>query len=399
MLSFCAILPLMTYAKTANTAVPYLPSDLRNGKIQCSKELSSQEITYVKRNCYKNNNIDYLPVFYVNPNDIFMPSDSKVVESDTTANINMKKVIPGGMTVGIRINTNGVMVLRTEHVSDINGMTHKPAEDILYPGDLIVSVNGRLAENKEVLQEEISSSEGAIELSIKREGELFESTITPIKCPQDNVSKIGAWVRDSTQGIGTVTYINPNTMKFGALGHGIMDVDTKKLMSVGNGSVWDADVKSIKKGKRGVPGELVGDIVLGKSLGEVRMNNAYGLYGVMNNDIEWLDESTVAVASKDEVTTGPAHILTNIGGDCVSKYDIVIESLNKNSCDNSKGIVIRIVDDGLLDKTNGIVQGMSGSPIIQNDKIIGAITHVFVQEPTKGYGIFIEHMLGQENGF
>jgi len=188
-------------------------------------------------------------------------------------------------------------------------------------------------------------------------------------------------------------------MKFGALGHGIMDIDTKKLMSVGGGEVWDADVRTIKKGKRGVPGELVGDILIGKSLGEVRMNNAYGLYGVMGSDTQWLGNEPIAIASKDEVITGHAVILTNIGTDQVREYDIIVESLNKNSCDNSKGLVIRIVDDTLLDKTNGIVQGMSGSPIIQNGKLVGAITHVFVQDPTKGYGIFIEHMLGQENGF
>ena len=345
MLSFCAILPLMTYAKTAN----------------------------------QNTNIDCLPVFYVNPDDIFMPADVNLAQEHSSSDVDAKKVIPGGMTVGIRINTSGVLVLRTDYINDINGVSHKPSENILKPGDLIVSANGRPVENKEMLREEISSSLREVNLYIKRDDEIIERSITPIKCSQSNTNKIGAWIRDSTQGIGTITYINPKTMKFGALGHGIIDVDTKELMSVAGGEVWGADVTSIKKGKRGIPGELVGDIVLGNSLGKVRMNNEYGLYGVINSDVEWCCNDAIAIASKDDVTTGAAKILTNIGSDSVSEYDIIIESLNKNSSDNTKGIVIRIIDDRLLGKTNGIVQGMSGSPIIQNGKLIGAITHVTVR--------------------
>ena len=350
MLSFCAVIPLAAYAKSTN--------------------------------------IDYLPVFYVEPNDIFIVNYS-----------NEKKVIPVGITVGIRINTKGIMVLRADYINDMNAVSHKPSEDILLPGDIIMSVNGQTVQNKEMLQEMISNSYGNVVLDIKRDGELMKKTITPVKCLNDNTNKIGVWVRDSTQGIGTVTYINPETMKFGALGHGIVDVDTKKLMSIEDGEVWGADVKSIKKGRRGSPGELVGDIMLGESLGVVRANNSYGLYGIVNRDIEWLSRTAIPIASKDEVTTGPASILTNIGSESVSEYEIVIESVNKNSSDNSKGISIRIVDDRLLSKTNGIVQGMSGSPIIQNGKLVGAITHVFVHEPSKGYGIFIEYMLGQENSF
>jgi len=344
MLFFCAIIPLMTYAKAAPL----------------------------------NNNIDYLPVFYANTDEIFIPPLNTLTNEETFTNPDTKKVIPGGMTVGIRINTSGVMVVRADYINDVNGTTHSPSEDILHPGDLVIAANGRLINTTKELQNEILSASDTIELSIKRDDALIERTITPIKCSHTNENKIGAWVRDSTQGIGTLTYINPSTMKFGALGHGIMDIDTKKLMNVSGGEVWDADVKTIKKGKRGAPGELVGDIAIGQSLGTVRMNNAYGLYGTMDLGAEWLSNTLVPIASKCEVETGPASILTNIGADSVSTYGVIIESLNKNSCDNSKGIVIRIVDDSLLDKTNGIVQGMSGSPIIQNDKLVGAITHVFV---------------------
>jgi len=340
-----------------------------------------------------------LPVFYVNNNDIYIQQTNEEHKENTINNFYNEEIIPGGITVGIRINTNGVMVLGTDYVSDENGISHKPTDGVLYPGDLILSVNGRLMENKEVLREEINKSVGNIHLSLKRDGELLEETIEPIRCSENSINKIGAWVRDSTQGIGTITYINPGSMKFGALGHGIMDVDTKKLMSIKSGEVTSADVTSIKKGRRGSPGELMGDIMLGDNFGEVRMNNSYGLYGVVNNDLEWLNKPRMSVAARDEVAVGPAVILTNIGSSDVMEYDIIIETINKNTSDDSKGMIIRIVDERLLDKTNGIVQGMSGSPIIQNGKLAGAITHVFVQEPTKGYGIFIEHMLKQENGF
>lgn len=377
MLSFCGMLYLLTDAK------PALQDSLTVSNIIA----------------------DELPILYVESEDVYTNFDT---DTDEIAELPVKTdyeetceelVIPGGMTVGIRISTNGVLVLGTDYISDVKGEPHKPAEGVLYPGDLILSVNGNLTEDKETLKEEINRAAGDIRLELKRDGEMLNETIKPIRCTQTSINKIGAWVRDSTQGIGTITYINPRTMKFGALGHGIMDVDTKKLMSIKSGEVTSADVKSIKKGKRGAPGELVGDIMMGERFGEVRINNPYGLYGVVARDIEWLHNKTVPISSKDDVITGPASILTNIGTQDVMEYDIIIETLNKNSSDNSKGLIIRIVDEDLINKTNGIVQGMSGSPILQNGKLVGAITHVFVQDPTKGYGIFIEHMLMQEGSF
>jgi len=372
----------MTYAKTEKT-----------------ESLTVSNIDIANATLLSGDGYNDVPVFYVKNVDIYMPFAEEEHEHKSNYNNEPAEVIPGGMTVGIRINTSGVMVLGTDYISDQSGTSHKPTEGVLYPGDLIISVNGRLMENKEVLREEIGNSKGDIKLRLKRDGELLEKTIEPIKCQDSRISRIGAWVRDSTQGIGTITYINPDSMKFGALGHGIMDVDTKKLMSIKSGEVTNADVISVKKGKRGSPGELVGDIMLGEHFGDVKMNNAYGLFGVVNSDAGWLNKPRMAIAEKDEVVTGPATMLTNIGSSEVSEYDIIIETINRNSGDDSKGLIIRIVDDRLLDKTNGIVQGMSGSPIIQNGKFVGAVTHVFVQEPTKGYGIFIEHMLKQENGF
>ena len=367
MLSFCAMLYLLTDAKSA------MPGSLTVSNIN-----------------------NELPILYIESDNIFT---NEACVKEIPLKDCEQAVIPGGMTVGIRISTNGVLVLGTDYISDIKGEAHKPADGILYPGDLILSVNGNLTENKEALKEEINRSRGNIHLSVKRDGETLQEIIKPIKCTQTSINKIGAWVRDSTQGIGTITYINPQTMKFGALGHGIMDVDTKKLMSIKSGEVTSADVKSIRKGKRGAPGELVGDIMMGERFGEVRINNPYGLYGIVNKDISWLKNATMPAANKDDVMAGPATILTNIGSEEVVEYNIIVETLNKHSSDNSKGMIIRIIDERLINKTNGIVQGMSGSPILQNGRLIGAITHVFVQDPTKGYGIFIEHMLKQENSF
>ena len=208
---------------------------------------------------------------------------------------------------------------------------------------------------------------------------------------------IGSWVRDSTQGIGTITYINPATNSFGALGHGIMDVDTKRLMSVKNGYITAARIVSVKKGARGTPGELVGEIQIGQVLGQIKTNSPYGIYGIFDGSLEHTDDQLMRVAKQDQIEEGPAIIRTNVVNNEVTDYEIYIDSVNRFSTDDTKGMVIRITDEALLSQTGGIVQGMSGSPIIQNGKLIGAVTHVFVQEPTKGYGIFIENMIRQDN--
>ncbi|MDL2248861.1 SpoIVB peptidase [Tyzzerella sp. OttesenSCG-928-J15] len=310
-----------------------------------------------------------------------------------------EKLIPCGMTVGVRIDTDGILVLGTGYVNGSDGMAHKPAEDVLIPGDLILSVNGQEVETKEDLRDAIKNAQEEANIRLKREEELLEVSITPVMCIDDNMSKIGVWVRDSTQGIGTVTYINPETNKFGALGHGIMDVDTKMLMRIKAGEVTNTYVHSIKKGKKGAPGELIGDITSGEYFGQVKLNNQYGLYGVVENNAGSFGKEPVPVASKDVIEEGAATILSNIGSDSVKEYEAIIETVNKHSADDSKGMIVRITDEDLLNQTNGIVQGMSGSPILQNGRLVGAVTHVFVQDPAKGYGIFIENMLKQESSF
>lgn len=306
------------------------------------------------------------------------------------------QVIPGGMTIGVRINTEGIMVLGIGYVNSDDGIAYKPSEGYLKPGDMVLTVNGQALTTKEEFAREIEEAEEKLYMKIKREGEIQEVTISPVKSMADGKNKIGVWVRDSTQGIGTVTYYDPATQRFAALGHGILDVDTKKLMTVRDGEVMGTEIKSVRKGKKGSPGELVGEIRTHEVIGNVKLNNEFGLYGRFNEDISYKLSEPMNIAKQDEVEEGNAYILSNIEGTEIKQYKVQIEAVNKNSSDDSKGMVLRIVDEELLSKTNGIVQGMSGSPIIQNGKLIGAVTHVFVQEPAKGYGIFIEKMINQE---
>lgn len=306
------------------------------------------------------------------------------------------EVIPWGMTVGVRINTNGVMVLGTGTVVCIEGHQHNPSGGKLRAGDLIITANDKNLSGKEDLIAAIAESGDTLKLKVLRDRETIETTIHPVKSERGNA--IGSWIRDSTQGIGTITYVNPETGAFGALGHGIMDVDTKKLMSVKSGRITTARITNIKKGKRGTPGELVGEIQTNNVLGQIKTNSPFGIYGIMNQPIPMqIPFEPVRIAKQDQIEEGPAVIRANVRDNEINDFEIYIESVNRFSTDDTKGMVIRITDSELLELTGGIVQGMSGSPILQNGKIIGAVTHVFVQDPTKGYGIFIENMVRQEN--
>jgi len=306
------------------------------------------------------------------------------------------EVVPLGLTIGVRINTDGVMVLGTGSFLGEDGKTHTPSNGILRGGDLIIKIDDEPIESKEALSRLVAESTGDINLLLRREGSEFEVTLTPSLAATDGVRRIGIWVRDSTKGIGTLTYYIPETAVFGALGHGIIDVDTKKLIAVRNGKIMPSIITSIVKGARGNPGELEGTVDTDKSLGNVNINSPSGIFGVLDETfIKTLPTQTMPIATRDQIVEGPATILTNVVNNTVKSYDIMIEGVNRNPNDETKGMIIRITDPDLLAATNGIVQGMSGSPIIQNGHVVGAITHVFVQDPAKGYGIFIETMLAQ----
>ncbi len=320
----------------------------------------------------------------------------KTVKVDVISDM---QVVPCGNTIGVKINTDGVMVLGTGYVNSEDGNSYEPSKGIIKSGDLILQANDVKLENKEQLIEQIEKSNGnPINLEIKRDDEVVQASINPIKSVDDKLYKAGIWVRDSTQGIGTITYYNPQSGKFGALGHGILDVDTSKLMSVKDGQITDSKITSVKKGQKGEPGELIGSILSENVFGNIKTNTPYGIYGTINSKINKnLPTETMTIGLQQEVHEGKAFIRSNILDGEIKEYEINIQSVSKFSNDDSKGMIIKITDSRLLENTNGIVQGMSGSPIIQDGKLIGAVTHVFVQDPTKGYGIFIENMLKQEN--
>ena len=317
----------------------------------------------------------------------------------TVTPIEETEVVACGITVGVKIETDGVLVLGTGQVVGEDGRTHKPSEGLLKPGDMLLTANGVKLESKEILVKIINENPTEIKFTLRRDGKVIEEKVIPIRSGDNSINKIGLWVRDSTQGIGTITYYNPQTGKFGALGHGVIDVDTKELLPVGNGTVMRTSIKAVKEGRRGVPGELVGDINRSAIIGDIKINNEFGLYGNLSELPSCLNSTPMRIGLQNEVREGPATIRANIEGTTVKEYDVYIESVNRLPGDDLKGMIIRVTDTELLSKTGGIVQGMSGSPIIQNGKIIGAVTHVFIQDPTRGYGIFIENMLRQEKLF
>lgn len=305
-----------------------------------------------------------------------------------------KKLYPIGKTAGICVNTKGVLVLATGEIKDINGNTYEPAKNVIEAGDIITKVNNQKVYSNNDLKNIISNSEKA-EISYIRGNKEYNTVINTIKSQTDSTNKIGLWVRDSTQGIGTITYYDPQTKTFGALGHPITDVDTGKLMEIESGEAIRASIVERQIGEKGNPGALIGNVNYDDRLGTINSNTETGIYG--NIDYDYIKDYCVQccnIAYKSEVKKGEAYILANIDGDSVEKYSILIENINKNDNGN-KNFIIKVTDENLIKKTGGIVQGMSGCPIIQDNKIIGAVTHVFVNNPQKGYGIFIENMLGE----
>ncbi len=314
----------------------------------------------------------------------------KQVNVDVIDNI---ELIPAGNTVGIYIETKGVMVLGTGIIKAKDGLNYEPALNKLSTGDYITAINGKEINHKEELMNAIKDSEGkGLSLRIRRNNEYLEYNVTPVKS-ETGEYKIGVWIRDDTQGIGTMTFTTKDG-EYGALGHGITDVDTSQIVEVGQGSIYNAEVMTIVKGKEGSPGELVGVIKQesGNLIGSINKNTSQGIFGKVNNKYKKNYGKLLPIGLKQDVRRGKAYILSCVDSK-IEAYEIIIEDVTLGGSNNNKGIVIQITDKGLLEKTGGIVQGMSGSPIIQDNKIIGAVTHVFIQDSTKGYGTFIENML------
>lgn len=303
-------------------------------------------------------------------------------------------LIPGGMPVGIYMETDGVMVLGTERLKSVNGESYEPAERLVRAGDYIVGIGEKEIINKKQLMEEVSKIHSEdIVLKLRRGSENVSVKIKPVKCKGKNY-KLGIWVRDNTQGLGTITFLTKNS-EYGALGHGIHDIDTGKLLKLSKGTLYKTTIRDIKKGIEGEPGGMEGIIVYNRYnvLGTIEKNTETGIYGRVDKIEEIFEDQTpVKIATKEEIEKGDAKIRCAIDGE-VKEYDIRITKIDFREKAVNKGIVLEVTDERLLEETGGIVQGMSGSPIIQNNKIIGAVTHVFVQDAAKGYGIFIQNML------
>ena len=311
----------------------------------------------------------------------------------TSSGVMSNNVIPMGNTVGIYVNTKGILVIDTGEVTDLYGNTTSPAKNKLFKGDYICKLNGVKIKTKKQLINEITDCAGkTLVFDVLRNNENVTVKIEPVETGVDTY-KIGIWVRDDLQGLGTVTYIKGN--EFGALGHSITDSDTGELMKVSGGKIYLADIYGVEKGISGSPGEIEGMITYDTEnvVGDIKDNKTYGIYGVITNTFaeEVKDERSLKTADSDEVVVGYAKIQTCVSGE-KKLYDIEIVNIHKNKY-GDKEMEIRVTDKDLIALTGGIVQGMSGSPIIQNDKLVGAVTHVFVDDPTRGYGIFIEQML------
>ncbi len=309
-------------------------------------------------------------------------------------NTSAKEVYVSGEAVGIYMQTKGVLIIDTGEILSENGEKETPARDIVKPGDYIVAFNQDKIKCKQDLLDELAElDEKEVTLKVRRGKETIPLSVTPVK-DKDGEYKLGIWVRDDTQGIGTLTFVDENG-RYGALGHGISDVDTGELLSIADGKLYNARILGVRKGEKGNPGEISGLIRYDSEniLGNISENSKNGIFGTFRADqLEAMNLEKISIGYKQDLKTGPASILCSTDGE-VKEYAAEITRIDMNHEDTNKSFVIQVTDKELLEITGGIVQGMSGSPVIQNGKLFGAVTHVFVQDATGGYGIFIENMM------
>lgn len=306
----------------------------------------------------------------------------------------VRTVIPLGRAVGIKLFSDGVVVVGTSAIETDGGAVNPAEECGLQTGDVITHINSEEVDTIEEVREVLQELEGQpMSIRATRSGRQVQLTAQAVQCSADGSYKLGAWIRDSMAGIGTMTFYDPSTGTFGALGHGVSDSDTALLMPLETGSILSAQVAGVQKGVSGTPGLLKGAFQVQQDLGQLSANTDRGIFGTLEDTsmVEGLDP--VPVASRDQVTVGDAVILSNISGDEVKEYTVRITRIFRASETDTRDLMLEVTDPELLAITGGVVQGMSGSPIIQDGRIVGAVTHVLVNDPTTGYGIFIENML------
>ena len=369
----------------------YLVGVLGLGYIQISRSIPDQ--IYITEGEEPHINTQYPLVMQGNVCRLFGILPIKTVE---VTQVDRQTLYACGKIIGIYTKTQGVFVIDTTEFENKAGDTVYPAKDMVVTGDYILEINGEPLDNKEEMVKIVSESQGEpLELTILREQSILSIYLTP----QEGKTKdflLGIWIKDDQAGIGTLTYFT-DTGDFGTLGHGMGNGENGQILLIGEGDIYNARILGLSKGLPGIPGEIKAVIAYGKSnhLGEVEANTSKGVFGEVDlDDIKSHSEEYPAyeIMHKQYIQKGKAQILSELSGE-LEYYDIEITYIDYLSKDNNKGIHIKITDERLLELTGGIVQGMSGSPVIQNGRIVGAVTHVLVNDPTRGYGIFIENML------
>lgn len=316
---------------------------------------------------------------------------------DVTVNVIPNTVvIPGGEAIGLRLYTSGVLVVGMSEIVGTDNKSYSPYKNSgIQEGDMIVKIDDKAITCTSDLITKVNECNGnSVEITYVRDGNNYITEIKPTKT-EENEYKLGLWVRDAAAGVGTITYYDPESQMFGALGHGILDIDTDQLIDIAKGEVITSKILSIVKGEKGKPGEVQGSIDNGKVIGEVYKNTNFGIYGKLT-DVSLIEGGkTLEVMPRDEVKLGKATIICTLDNNKREEYEIEIEKIYTSTNRNNKNMIIKVTDERLLEKTGGIIQGMSGSPILQDGKFVGAVTHVMVNNPEKGYGILADTMLKQ----
>ena len=305
-------------------------------------------------------------------------------------------VIPVGKAIGMKLYTKGVLVVGMSEIENEERIKEKPYENSgIEEGDSIIAINNEEINTTDELIQQVNNSNGeSLKIKYVKDDKILETSIVPVKTKEDY--KIGLWVRDAAAGIGTLTFYEPSTNMFMSLGHGIIDIDTEEIVDISRGELVTANILSIIKGEKNKPGEIKGSITKGVAIGDIYKNTKMGVYGNVKNR-QYIDTTynEMEVAERSEIKTGKATILCQLDSGAPQEYQIEIERIYLNNNTDNKSMLIKITDEELLNKTGGIIQGMSGAPIMQNGKFIGAVTNVLVKDPTKGYAIFGDLLIKQ----
>lgn len=313
------------------------------------------------------------------------------------------RLVPGGQSVGVLLHSEGVIVVGQSIVEDKQGHRFNPAREAgIEVGDVIMTINGQAVKSDEQVARIINESGKngkKVKVLVKRNKTTFQTHIQPILCKETGRYRVGLYIRDSAAGVGTLSFYNPKTGKYGALGHVITDSDTNKPIDVSDGKIVRASIQGIQAGQSGQPGEKVGMFISDAGFsGSIEKNTKFGIYGTLKNDLSNpYYREPVPIALPDQVKIGPAEMLTVLDGEKIEKFAVEIIKVLPQSVPDSKGLIVEVTDPRLLKRTGGIIQGMSGSPLLQDGRIVGAVTHVFINDPTRGYGCLIEWMLMESN--